>query len=739
MTNPRILKVAVPGPFRKLFDYLLPEEDKLNIPLPGCRILVPFGSRQVIGIVIESQQGQSSNSEKRFQLKSVIEILDIEPSFDAGLLNWLMRVSQYYHHPLGDTLLTALPVLLRKEKHPTPKKERYWQITNHSDDVFESLKRAPKQLALYQFLQAQKRPVIQHFLSSQFSNAATTLKQLQSKNLVELIEKFSAPKDFQRETRSTVKQLTADQQQACDAIIQQLNKFHVTLLNGVTGSGKTEVYIHVSRQAVAQGKQVLFLLPEIALTPQLVSRFQSQFDCNVDVLHSGLNDSERFTIWHKVKNNQVAILIGTRSAIFSPFNSLGLIIIDEEHDLSFKQQDGLRYSTKDIAMLRGQLNHFPVVLGSATPSFESIANAEKPHFQELLLTRRAGKALPPKIHTLDIKGRQLTEGIANELLSLIEKTLNKNEQVILFLNQRGYAPALICHQCGLVDKCPRCDRNMTIHQARQRLTCHHCGYEKKLPMHCPSCQHDDLRPIGYGTERIEKCLQALFPETDIIRIDRDTTSRKNAILSLLEKIRNDRGQILLGTQMLAKGHDFPNVTLVGILNADQGLFGADLRSEERLAQLILQVAGRAGRAEKPGQVVIQTHHPEHALWNTLINESYNSYAHKALEERKQAKLPPFTYAALLRSEATRFDYAMQFLSDVRTKIKGFQDHQVEIYGPVSAPMERRAGKFRTQLLLMCENRERLHQCIATALNHIETLSSAKKVRWNLDVDPLDMS
>ncbi len=737
MTQPTVLlKIAVPGPFRKLFDYLPLETNEKQALLPGIRVLVPFGPRKVIGILIEIT---NNNQAASFKLRTVTQYLDAAPLFDEKTFSWLRRVSQYYHHPLGETLLTAIPTLLRKEKKPHAAQQVFWQALSNDPQQENTLQRAPKQRAVYQFIQQQNSAVSQKVLLENFLKPQSILKTLQAKNLIKPSYHAKDLPAANLPTASPGQTLTDAQQAVTEAMLSHIHEFKVMLLNGVTGSGKTEVYITVAKKVVASGKQVLILLPEIALTPQLVARFRCRFTCMIDVLHSGLNDTERFTVWDNIKNNRTQILIGTRSAIFSPFESLGLIVIDEEHDLSFKQQDGLRYSTRDIAILRAKPNGFPVILGSATPSLESIANIEKPHYLQLHLTQRAGKAMPPKIKTLDIRGRKLIEGLANDLITQMTATLERDEQVLLFLNQRGYAPALICHQCGVVEKCPRCDRNMTIHQARNRITCHHCGYEKKLPNECIHCKHSDLRPIGYGTERIEKCLQTLFPDTDIIRIDRDTTARKNAILRLLEKVKNDTGQILLGTQMLAKGHDFPNVTLVGILNADQGLFGADMRSGERLAQLITQVAGRAGRGNKPGYVLIQTHNPEHALWHTLIHESYNTYAQQALEERRQAGLPPYSFAGLFRAESTDITDAIQFLNAVKKSMQTYEALGVEIYGPVSAPMERRAGKFRIQLLLISQQRDKIHQCIAAGLNEIENLKLAKKVRWNLDVDPLDMS
>ncbi|MDH3325446.1 MAG: primosomal protein N' [Gammaproteobacteria bacterium] len=736
MTHSPVLQIAIPIPFRKVFEYLPANGDEKIAHLkPGIRVKVQFGRTTKIGIITGII---SESTYPREKLKPIIEYLDDVPFFDEQHLNWLLWVSQYYHHPLGETLFTALPVALRKDKIPKADLIKNWQlITPVTSSATKNLSRAPKQLALFNWLKIADSPVSKHTLDEKFENWATPMKGLIEKKLVEITtaEPINSKAIYRHGSAPT---LNDEQHNAVSKVNAAIHHFGAFLLDGVTGSGKTEVYLNIIEKVIEADQQVLFLLPEIGLTPQLLSRFKSRYGDSISTMHSGMNDTERYKVWNNVRQGNTQILIGTRSAIFTPFKSLGIIIIDEEHDLSFKQQDGLRYSARDIAITRASQLNIPIVLGSATPSLESLSNLRKPTFTHLILKQRAGNALKPRIGTIDLTNQKLDNNLSPQLLNQIKLTLARDEQVLLFLNRRGFAPAMICQDCGWCAVCSRCDRHMTIHHQRQRIICHHCGAERKLPAQCPQCSCIDLRPVGFGTERMEQLLIKLFPETEIIRIDRDTTSRKNAMHTLLAKIDNNKGQILLGTQMLAKGHDFPNVTFVGIIDADQGLFGADMRSAERMAQLITQVAGRAGRGDKPGKVAIQTLHPNHPLLQILINEGYPSFSQSALQERQAAQLPPYTFAAMIRTESTQLGFNFQFLNDIKM-IFTEQNSSVELLGPAPSPMERKAGKFRTQLLLLSQSRSQLHQLLGNTLPLLEKLKSAKKVRWSLDVDPMEMS
>jgi len=736
MNPPLILQIAVPVPFRKLFDYLPVNGGDTKHLQPGIRVKIPFGKSQKIGILVSTTEQSEYPVHK---LKPAIAYLDETPLFDQQHFAWLLWISQYYHHPIGVTLSTALPTLLRKDKPIKLLQNIHWRTTDNGQALkLENLNRAPKQKALMALLKNHHEAASQAFLEDNFENWRPTMLSLEKKQLVEKIVLKTQTPTTHTITKSN-KQANTEQQTAIDAISQNLAEFSVFLLDGVTGSGKTEVYLNSIVNIIKNHQQVLILIPEIGLTPQLLQRFNERFGNSVATMHSGMNDTERYQVWLNAKHNKINILIGTRSAIFTPMPKLGMIIIDEEHDLSFKQQEGLRYSARDIALTRAQRLKIPIVLGSATPSFESLLNVKRGSFKHLLLKKRAGNSKPPQIKTINIKNQKLTDNFSKPLLTLITKHLARNEQVMIFLNRRGFAPTMICQECGWVGMCNRCDHPMTIHAKRQRITCHHCGSERKVPTQCPECSSIDLRPRGYGTERTEQVLNDLFPHIEIIRIDRDTTSRKNAMHDLLNKIDENRAQILLGTQMLAKGHDFPNVTLVGILDADQGLFGADLRASERMAQLITQVAGRAGRGEKTGRVVIQTQHPDHPLLTLLIEHGYRKFCSDALQEREMASLPPFTHATLLRAESNNVQNNIHFLMETKHKLQQLNINSLEILGPAPSPMERKAGKYRSQLLIIGKNRKQLHFALNQILAFIEDCKSARKVRWNLDVDPQDMS
>lgn len=457
----------------------------------------------------------------------------------------------------------------------------------------------------------------------------------------------------------------------------------------------------------------------------------------VVALHSGFSDKERLNAWLGAKSGVAKIIIGTRSAIFSPFENVGLIIVDEEHDLSFKQQEGFRYHARDLAVMRAQAKNIPIILGSATPSLETLCRAQQGRYQHLRLPERAGVALPPSFYVLDIRNVQIEEGLSPSLLNAVREHLGNGDQVMLFLNRRGFAPVLMCHACGWMAKCKRCDARMTYHHDPRRLHCHHCDSQRPIFSKCDACETPDLQIIGLGTERLEIALQKHFPDISIARIDRDSTQRKGSMESLLDAIHDGTHRILIGTQMLAKGHHFPNVTLVGIIDTDGGFFSSDFRAIERMGQLVLQVAGRAGRVSKPGTVVIQTHHPDHPLLHQLIKESYHYFATTLLKEREQAAMPPYAFLALFRADAYQADVATQFLQQIKNLATALGE-TLPIWGPVPAPMPRRAGRYRVQLLVRAQHRPLLQRCLSRLLPEIEKLSTKHQVRWSVDVDPLEM-
>lgn len=530
--------------------------------------------------------------------------------------------------------------------------------------------------------------------------------------------------------------LTADQARA-GAAINATAGFRCFLLDGVTGSGKTEVYLRCVQERLNAGQQSLVLVPEIGLTPQLVERFRRRFPVPLAVLHSGLADGERLRAWTAARDGTARIVIGTRSAIFTPLRHPGLLVVDEEHDASYKQQDGFRYSARDLAVWRARELGVPLVLGSATPALESVENAQSGRYERLVLAERAGSAGQPTAHLIDMRTHQPRDGLTQPLLAAIRRHLAADGQVLIFLNRRGYAPTLVCIGCGTVISCTRCDARMVLHQQRGRVTCHHCGSERAVPEDCPAC-HADLRAVGQGTERLEQALAREFPDQVMERIDRDTTRRRGEIERRLERVHSLEARLLLGTQMLTKGHDFPGVTLVGIVDVDQGLFGTDFRSAERLAQTFIQVAGRAGRADRPGEVYLQTLFPDHPLLRVLLADGYGAFATMALAERQQAGWPPWSSLALVRAEATERPLVFSFLEAAAALARTALPPGLRVLGPAPAPMERRSGRYRGQLLLQADARRVLQRFLPDFRAALSALPAQRRVRWSVDVDPSEL-
>jgi primosomal protein N' (replication factor Y) len=531
--------------------------------------------------------------------------------------------------------------------------------------------------------------------------------------------------------------LNAAQRRAVEAIMGSRDRFATFLLDGITGSGKTEVYFRIIEELTREDRQVLVLVPEIGLTPQIVDRIRRRFHCPIAIQHSDLSDRERSDAWRLAASGAASILVGTRSAIFTPLPGLGAIIVDEEHDPSYKQQTGFRYSARDLAIVRAKRRGVPVVLGSATPSLESTYNADTGRYQRLVLPDRAGAAAKPALRLIDLRREPLDRGLSATLAVAMERHLAQGNQVLLFLNRRGFAPTVLCDSCGWIASCRRCDAHMVFHRARSGLRCHHCDARSPMPDGCPNCGRPELRPVGIGTERLEEALALRFPETEIVRIDRDSARPKGALESLLARVRDGGRQILLGTQMLAKGHHLPNVTLVGVIDADSGLFGSDFRAGERMGQLIIQVAGRAGRAEKAGEVMIQTRFPDHPLLAALLGHDYSHFAHALLAERKLAGMPPYRGMIIVRAEAIAESKPIEFLTSVRARADAIVPPDVEILGPAPSPIERRAGRYRAQLLMLAARRAALNTALSRLVREIEALPKSTQVRWSVDVDPID--
>lgn len=731
MPSSPVLQVAVPSPLRRLFDYL-PGTHDIRQLRPGIRVRVPFGRGQSVGVVV----GIADHSDvEPGRLKPIHEVLDRQPVLPDDMLQLALWTSRYYHHPPGEVLATALPVLLRQGRPAHGQRVTCWTLTQAGRAIDpDTLKRSPRQAAVLAVLQQQQGPANQDTFATLSGDWRAALRTLTSKGWVEHHEAETVPASGSGdETGLALNPAQADAvSRVCAA-----RGFHPFLLYGVTGSGKTEVYLQIIEQVLAQGRQALVLVPEIGLTPQLLARFRRRFAVPLAVLHSGRNEPERLNAWLAAGNGSAPIVVGTRSAIFTPLARPGVVIVDEEHDGSFKQQDGLRYSARDLALVRAQRQDIPVLLASATPALESLHNAWQERYQLLELPERAGSAVHPRMELLDVRSRPLHEGVSEPLLERMGEHLSRDGQVLLFLNRRGFAPTLLCHDCGWVAECHRCDAHMTLHRGSGRLRCHHCGAERPLEPACPGCGSVDLRALGQGTERIEGFLRERFPDIGVVRIDRDSTRRKGALEDKLASVHSGSHRILVGTQMLTKGHHFPDVTLVGVIDADQGLFSSDFRAGERMAQLVIQVAGRAGRAQQPGQVVIQTHHPDHPLLQALVRQDYIAFARMALEERRQAQLPPFASLALLRAEATDREAPTRFLEQAAETARQIGHDGVDLFGPVPAPMERRQGRYRAMLLLQAQDRNRLHRLLSPLAPALEQLPRSRNVRWSLDVDPLD--
>ena len=727
-----IVRVALAVPLPRFFDYLYAPD---LTPIVGGRVLVPFGSQKRVGIVVDLPASSDVAKEK---LKPIIDVLDADSLFNSTTWDWLAWSANYYRAALGDVLFQALPVKLRNGESAVKNDRTFWRITFLGKQALESgeLKRAKKQIEALSLLLTQDLEKGNNEISSAIWSA------LKGKDYVEEIIVPTEQKSWQQALGDNPlvnldNRLTLNKQQAL-AFSQLLFQegFNVWLLEGVTGSGKTEIYLQYIEEVLKKGKQVLVLVPEIGLTPQTVRRFQARFNVEIDVLHSNLNDTQRLNVWERARTGQSAIVIGTRSALFTQFSDLGLIILDEEHDGSFKKQDGWRYHARDLGIVLAQKLNIPILLGSATPSLESVNNVQNGKYHHLVLSKRAGNATALRQFVIDLKHQRIQNGLSEPLLKRMQEHLEKGNQVLLFLNRRGFAPVLLCHECGWIDECHHCEKPYTYHQHQRVLRCHHCGAQKTVPMQCGHCGSTHLVTTGLGTEQLEETLKARFPQYNIARIDRDSTARKGKLEGYLEDIQQGKSQILIGTQMLAKGHHFPNVTLVALVNVDNALFSLDFRAEERLAQLYVQVAGRSGRAEKQGEVVLQTHYPDHPLLTTLLEKGYQAFAEETLKLRHNMGLPPFSFQALFKAQCRHSEEAENALSQLASffyeqKIEGLQ-----VLGPIPAPFSKKAGQYRWQLLLQHASRKQLQAALS---RYSPELIKSSQVRLILDVDPLDLS
>ena len=737
MTPARVFRVALDTPLKRLFDYLPPESTLFEASIePGMRVRVPFGRQKLVGIVFEIAAASDLPLER---LKPILEVLDSRPVLDSAALELLRWAADYYHHPIGEVLSTALPKAMRMGATAEAREER-WSVTPDGHEAWGQgePKRAHKQRELLGYLVAGAVDgVSASVLDEALPKWREAARALATRGWVLSAEVPLVDADARFAVKTVGPTLRDEQKTAVDAIGDALGHFGAFVLHGVTGSGKTEVYLRLVERVLQEGRRALVLVPEIGLTPQLVGRFRDRFDTPMAVLHSALTDTERLSAWRQAFSGHARIVLGTRSAVFAPVRDLGIIIVDEEHDASFKQHEGgFRYSARDLAVVRAQRADVPVLLGSATPALESLQNVAGGRYVRLSLPYRAANAEPPRMGLVDLRSNAGHAGLSTPAIQAIERHLRDDGQVLVFLNRRGYAPTLLCTACGWVAPCSECDARLTVHLSAGRLRCHHCGFDSELPSRCPQCGFA-VKPVGQGTERIEEALAELFPGVALARLDRDVVRKRGDMEEVMRRMSSGEARILVGTQMVTKGHDFPNVTLVIVLNADQGLFSTDFRAPERLAQTIVQVAGRAGRGTRPGEVLIQTDFPGHPLLLSLLSEGYDGFARTALTEREQASWPPFSRLAAVRDSAKTAESALAFLTEAR-KLAGAPPRGLRLLGPVPAAMSKRAGRYHAQLLIEGADRSSLHHFLDVWLPAVAQLQSARRVRWALDVDPIEL-
>lgn len=729
-----LVEVLIPIPLMEKFSYLPPKNNS-NLLKQGSRVLVPFGKRTLVGVVWSFSDRDKSLKRK---YKHIKEVLDEVPLLDTNSIHLAEWSSRYYHYPLGEIISYFFPPSLRKGKEAKFRESQYLELTSKGSFLDEeALSRAPIQQKLISILKDKKEITLKSAQAFGVSNAV--INGLIEKGFVNRFSRELSPyKKLENKQLSSPKQLNPEQNKAVNAIKKAKDKNTTFLLDGITGSGKTEVYLQAIQEVINEGKQALILIPEIGLAPQAEERFREYFGDRVMSFHSAKNEREKVDAWLGASRGLVDIIIGTRSSVFLPMKNLGIIVVDEEHDLSFKQMEKFRYSARDMALYRAKLEKIPVVLASATPSLETLKNVQEEKYKVLKLNKRATGASLPTFHAVDLKGKELHEGLSKELLEATQTELDKGNQVLIFLNRRGYAPSLICKVCGWISNCDRCDALMTVHKNPLKLHCHHCEAQKPYPSKCQSCGSDDFLTYGFGTERVEEFLRGYFPNTKTLRIDSDSTRKKESLNEYFDEIKKGEPIILLGTQLLAKGHHFPNVTLVGIIDADSGLFSADFRGSERVAQLMTQVSGRAGRDKKPGRVILQSYCLDHPQIEEIITGSYEKFAKRLLEERKSYKIPPFSFQAKIFAESPKSLVSRDFILNIlnQSKIEKQISSNVRIVGPLPSIMEKKSGVYRWELSIFSSNRSNLHKFLDVMQSRLYEPKLTKQVRWSIDVDPL---
>lgn len=710
--------VACPIPKLKNFYYLPNSDGCIDVYKIGHRVKVPFGNRSMIGIII----GFENNvNELDFKLKKASLPLDDEPVFTQEIIKICIWIHEYYVSPLGEVFHTALPGVLRDRESINPPLTYVWR------PLQSSIKLTDKQSLVVEKLKngMDSRQVVREGIS------LNILKRLELKGVVE--KSTYSPSLL---SVPNLIPLNSMQQKITNTMLEKMEGFNANLLYGVTGSGKTEVYMHLIQECFSRGRSCLLLVPEISLTPQTIARFEKGLGIKVAALHSNLSLGKRFRSWWDAKHGNVQMVIGTRLAVMSPLKNLGLIVVDEEHDSSFKQQRGVRYSARDVAVVRAKFEGIPIILGSATPSLESLLNCRLGKYALHTLHNRAKESPMPKISVIDTNLIKVNHGISNTMLDAMKKHLNNGHQVLIFLNRRGFAPSWRCLSCGWDAQCQACDVPFTLHQSINKLICHHCENSQKVLKVCPSCNASELLPFGVGTQRLEDSLSKEFPGYKVLRVDRDTIRKKGDLDVILSKVNDNSANILVGTQILAKGHDFKNVTFVGVLGIDYGFNRQDLRSLEKIGQLLVQVAGRSGRHGVQGEVFLQTMNPEHELFAKIKTHNYLGLADDLLEERESLEMPPYFSMATFFSKDLSMNRALKTLDRIKSILLEGKV-RAKLFGPIPAVIEKRHNLYQANLVLIYQKKQNISCHLHYVIEKIEELKGMS--RWGLDIDPIELS
>jgi len=725
----RCIDVALDVPLRQTFSYLI-DQPALE---PGVRLRVPFGRRKMVGVLL----GYRVSPPPQIKLRQVEAVLDEQALFSASLIQLIDWTARYYHHPPGEVWRAAIPAVLRKGCAATHGLlEVHYQIDDLPADWSTQAKRAALQRKLIEALLGQPEGISSTQLTALIPSARNALAALLNKGWIKQQQRL--PRIEPVEPAEDPSILTSEQSTALMQLSAKGQCFHCSVLEGITGSGKTEVYFALIDNCLALGLQSLVMVPEIALTDQLLSRFRQRFGSKVVRLHSGMSDAKRYRAWWQLSTGAVDIVLATRSGVFQQFKALGLIVVDEEHDISFKQQEGLRYHARSLAIKRAQLDDIPIVLGSATLALETIKHVQQQRYVGTRLMSRIGSRSLPDVEIIDLNQHRTDSGISSVAINALRETLARGEQTLVFINRRGYAPVLYCASCQWTAQCQRCDAQMTVHAPARHLQCHHCGAVRGLPQTCDACGEANLVELGQGTQKIEEILGEQFPGARIQRFDRDNLSTANKLQHAMDKVHAGEIDILVGTQLLAKGHDFAGVSLVLVINADQGLHSIDFRAPEQLVQQLIQVAGRAGRGTQKGRVLIQSYFPDHPYLQAVKHHNYRQFVLPELQQRELAGFPPYTYLALWRARASQAEPLMQFLKFVTNAGRRMQPQATLCFDPVESPMFKRGGQYHAQLLVSAQQRSVLHGWLSPWITAVESDRQFSRVRWSIDIDPVSL-